>query len=208
MKMKNLLRQAAMIAALFALGAQPADAQFSKFVKKAKKAVETVAGTANAVTGGGREVAIATGGTMINPLASSLDFELVGAYGKTKSELFGDVILVFKINAKEDVSRVGFGGSIDAAKSMAVDNTGKSYVNGTLGQQFFDVVPGVQIRVKLDNMYQIIEGVKRSATTLQNVRLGVFVTNNAKGMITLKNVPILWDVDPDADPAPAAEAQP
>lgn len=207
MKMKTLLRQAAMIAALFALGAQPADAQFSKFVKKAKKAVETVAGVANAATGGGREVGIATGGTMINPLASSLDFEFVGAYGKTKSELFGDVTLVFKINAKEDVSRVGFGGSIDAASSMAVDNTGKSYVNGTLGQQFFDVVPGVQIRVKLDNMYQIIEGVKRSATTLQNVRLGVFVTNNAKGMITLKNVPIFWDADPDTDPVPAA-AQP
>lgn len=173
---------------------------WATYSKKAKQALETVTGTEQTTTGnaaaGAATVAIPSGGTMQNPLAQAADIELVGAYGKSTSENYGTVYLVLRVKMKANKSRIGFGGSINNEKTMAVDQDGNAYITGTLGQYFKDVTEGIAVKVTLDDQYGVFTDVKKTAKVMQVIKLGCFVDQTNKGMITFKDVPVLWDVAP------------
>ena len=123
--MKSRMKTLAVCAAMALAGSQPACAQLGDILKKAKQGIEAVDKVVGQFTGqeagAGHEVPVASGGTMINPLASVMDVELVGAYGRSTSENYGTVYLVFKIKMLANKASVGLGGAVDNVKSMAVD---------------------------------------------------------------------------------------
>ena len=105
------------VAAMFAMP-QTADAQIGNLLKKAKKAVEAVTGTTDTKTAEAKdagtqaaEVAVASGGTMINPFSEAADIELVGCYGKSTSENFGTAYLVLKVKMKLNKNRINLSGN-------------------------------------------------------------------------------------------------
>ena len=173
---------------------------WATYSKKAKQALETVTGTEQATTGnaaaGAATVAIPSGGTMQNPLAQAADIEIVGTYGKSTSENYGTVYLVLRVKMKANKSRIGFGGSINSEKTMAVDQDGNAYITGTLGQYFKDVTEGIAVKVTLDDQYGAFTDVKKTAKVMQVIKLGCYVNVANRGMITFKDVPVLWDVAP------------
>lgn len=63
-------------------------------MKKGVEAVENITGTQ--ATGGAADTPIEGGGTLRNPLKKIVDVQLVGAYGKSTSNNYGEVSLVFK----------------------------------------------------------------------------------------------------------------
>lgn len=196
--MKRFLKLFFLLAALTVAGTQQADAQIGNLLKKAKKTVEAVTGKTveEQTVAKVKAVEIPSGGTMENPISSAVELELVGAYGKTTSQNYGTVQLVLKVKMIANKARIGFGGEINGTKTMAVDQDGNSYAQNLLGQYFYDVTEGMFIKVALDHNDLIFKDVKKAAQTMQVIRLGCFVDNNAKGMITFKNVPIQWDVQP------------
>lgn len=186
--------------AMASLCATNAHAQLGNILKKAKQALETVTGTEQTTTdnaaAGAATVAIPSGGTMQNPFAQAVDIELLGAYGKSTSENYGTVYLVLRVKMKANESRIGFGGSINSEKTMAVDQDGNSYLTGTMGQYFKDVTEGIAIKVALDDQYGVFTDVKKTAKVMQVIKLGCYVNAANRGMITFKDVPVLWDVAP------------
>ena len=97
---------------------------------------------------------------------------------------------------KANKSRIGFGGSINSEKTMAVDQDGNSYLTGTMGQYFKDVTEGIAIKVALDDQYGVFTDVKKTAKVMQVIKLGCYVNAANRGMITFKDVPVLWNVAP------------
>ena len=49
---------------------------------------------------------------------------------------------------------------------------------------------------KLDGTYTRFENVKKTAKVMQVLKLGLYVDAAIRGYITMKNVPIQWDVEP------------
>lgn len=77
---------------------------FGSILKKAKKVLtpssepaKTETPQAKPAASNAAEEPIATGGTLINPLKDKVDVQLVGAYGKSTSENYGEVSLVLKV---------------------------------------------------------------------------------------------------------------
>lgn len=134
---------------------------------------------------------------MTNPLSAAAEIELVGAYGKSTSANYGTVYLVLKVKMILNKSRISFGGNINADKTMAVDQDGNAYATGTMGQFPKDVTEGMFVKVVLDDKDGQFLDVKKTATTLQQIRLGCFIDANHKGMITFRDVPVRWDVEPE-----------
>lgn len=188
------------LAALLAFCAMPAEAQFGNLLKKVKKTVETVTGTpdmpASKVMQKNQEVAVPSGGTMENPLSSDLDIELVGAYGKSTSANYGTVYLVMKVKMILNKSNVKFGGEMNNTRTMAVDQDGNSYFteNRYVGTEV-PVTEGMFVKVKLDNVQ--FKDVKKSTATMQMIRVACWIDVDHKGMITFKNIPVKWDVEPE-----------
>lgn len=181
-------------------GSMPASAQFGNILKKAKEGLEKANQVVGTLTGEsaatGSEVAIASGGTMQNPLAAAVDVELVGAYGTSTSENYGKVNLVLKVKMIANKSRIGFGGTLNADKTMAVDQDGNSYPNGTMAQQFYDVAEGIVTKLTLNGGSTVFTDVKKTAKTMQVIKLACYIDGQYRGMITFKNVPVQWDVQP------------
>ena len=127
---KNLIH--IVLVALFAVFAFPqqADAQLGGLLKKVKKGVESVTkatGVSADAKAAGTEVAIPSGGTMINPFAEAMDVELVGCYGKSTSENYGTAYLVLKVKMKLNKTSVLLSGNENGNKTMAVDADGNAY---------------------------------------------------------------------------------
>lgn len=198
--MKSRMKTLAVCAAMALAGSQPACAQLGDILKKAKQGIEAVDKVVGQFTGQeaaeGREVPVASGGTMINPLASVMDVELVGAYGRSTSENYGTVYLVFKIKMLANKASVGLGGAVDNVKSMAVDQDGNQYLTGTDGQFRKPLTEGVAVMVALDDADAHYRDVPRSVRQMQIIKVGAFIDQQAKGMITFKNVPVVWDAEP------------
>lgn len=198
--MKQTLKTLLVCMAMAIAGTTVANAQLGNILKKAKEALETVTGTTTTASGAAGstagEVSIPSGGTMLNPFASAADIELVGAYGKSTSENYGIVYLVLKVKMLANVSRIGFGGTMNGEKTMAVDQDGNSYLTGTMGQYYSDVTEGVAVKVALDQKYGVFTDVKKTAKTMQVIKFGCYINAANRGMITFKNVPINWDVTP------------
>ena len=197
--MKRVVKTLIVCAAMAFAGSVPANAQLGNLLKKAKQAIENVTGKTEAEGQAGQtaaSVAIPSGGTMQNPLSDAADIELVGAYGKSTSANYGTVYLVLKVTMKANESRILFGGQINGAKTMAVDQDGNAYVTTAFGQFPKDGVEGVAVKVALDGKEEQFPDVKKTAKTLQQIRLGCHINAQNRGMITFKDVPVQWDVQP------------
>lgn len=206
--MKRHLFTMMCITALAVSAPQTANAQLGNFLNKATKALkdankalnpqnENTAGNAS----GRSMTSIATipipgGGEMLNPLANEMDVELVGAYGKSTSLNYGNVYLILKVRMNMNKSSVSFG-SVNNVTGMAVDDEGNSHPINTMGAFPKNVTEGVFVKVVLDEKDLCFTDVKKSAGFLQLIRLGAFIDANHKDIITFKNVPILWDVNPE-----------
>ena len=197
MKASKAIKALLVCAVMAFAGATPASAQLGNILKKAQKTLESVNNTLDKVSGeGGSEVAIPSGGTMVNPMAAAAQVELVGAYGTSTSENYGRVYLVLKVKMIANENRIGFGGSMNGAKTMAIDQDGNQYTTGTMGQYYRDVTEGIEMKVTLDDQYGPFDDVKKTAKTMQVIKLACYINAQNRGMITFKNVPVQWDVQP------------
>ena len=123
-------------------------------------------------------------------------------YGEV-NENYGTVTLVLKVKMIADKSRIGLGGVGDFPNSdlrsvtMFVDQDGESYTpDGGTTSDSFDVSEGVYVKLKIDGTYTRFENVKKTAKVMQVLKLGLYVDAAIRGYITMKNVPIQWDVEP------------
>lgn len=188
-------------AALLALGAVEMQAQgLGGLLKKVKKGVETVAGTAPSSTTApsskpaGTDVPIEGGGTLRNPIPGIVDIQLVGAYGKSTSNNYGEVSLVFKVKMISNLNSISFGCNIQQPALM-IDQDGNTYKSReSAGWYDYPVTEGVYMNVVLKPTASFVD-VKRTATTIQQLQYGVATSYNDRGLIVLKNVPIQWDVE-------------
>ena len=81
--------------------------------------------------------------------------------------------------------------------TMFVDQDGESYTpDGGTTSDYYDVSEGVYVKLKLDGTYTRFENVKKTAKVIQVLKLGLYVDAAIRGYITMKNVPIQWDVEP------------
>ena len=177
-----------------------ADAQLGGLLKKVKKGVESVTNATNKATDaatGGKEVAIPSGGTMINPFSEAMDVELVGCYGKSTSENYGTAYLVLKLKMKLNKTSVLLSGNENGNKTMAVDADGNAYGTSAMGGTRRDVTEGIFVKVKVDDPQQQFKDVKKSVKEFQLIKMSVYIDPQHRGALTFKNVPVLWDVDPE-----------
>ena len=210
---RNLFRIFVAFAAFF-FAAQPADAQFGNILKKVTKTLDTVSKkdakikrTDPAASKDmppqfvGTTTTSESGATVINPFAKDVD-TVTNNYGEV-NENYGTVTLVLKVKMIADKSRISLGGVGDFPNSdlrsvtMFVDQDGESYTpDGGTTSDSFDVSEGVYVKLKLDGTYTRFENVKKTAKVMQVLKLGLYVDAAIRGYITMKNVPIQWDVEP------------
>lgn len=204
---KSLLTLACMIAMTF-FAPQTADAQLGKLLNKATKALKDVNKGLESQNGQAADnadgqntakvaaVPVPGGGEMLNPLAAVMDVELVGAYGKSTSMNYGYVYLVLKVKMNMNKSSASFG-SANNVRAMAVDEDGNSYPINTMGAFPKNVTEGIFVKVVLDDKDLCFTDVKKTAKTMQLIRLGVYIDGTHRDVITFKNVPVQWDVNPE-----------
>lgn len=201
---RNIIRTLIIaVAAMFAMP-QTADAQIGNLLKKAKKAVEAVTGTTDTKTAEAKdagtqaaEVAVASGGTMINPFSEAADIELVGCYGKSTSENFGTAYLVLKVKMKLNKNHINLSGNENGNKTMAIDADGNAYSTSAMGGMGCDVTEGVFVKLKIDAPQQQFQDVKKSVKEFQLIKMSIYIDPQHRGALTFKNVPIQWDVEPE-----------
>lgn len=200
--MKSFIRLLFVSVIMMAAGAQHADAQLGNLLKKAKKTLESVTGGETAQPGQqagakAKAVPIPSGGTMENPLSSAVDFELVGAYGKSTSANYGTVYLVLKVKMIMNKTSIQLGGTFNGVKTMAVDQDGNSYLTNTSSQSVKEVTEGMFVKVRLDDRDAQFQDVRKTAKTMQMIRMGCYVDAANRGIVTFHNVPVQWDVEPE-----------
>ena len=212
---KNVFKMAMALAMLF-VTTQPANAQLGKLLKKIGNTVEAVADNKGDTRSGNEydnkilpsEFVISSttstsGSVVTNPFSKAVDIQLVGAYGKSTSDSYGTVSLVLKVMMKDNKSRISFGGrgqfpgSDVASNTMCIDQNGELYCSDSqTTSESYDVSEGVYVKLKLESPYNLFINVKKTARVLQVIKLGLYIDANTTGYITMKNVPILWDVKP------------
>lgn len=192
--MRKFLMVLALAIGLLFLGIQPAEAQLGGLLKKAKKAISDVTAVAGGAEVGVAAVTLPGGGTMQNPVASVADVQLVGVFGKSTSTNYGEVYLVLKVKMIANKTNISIGGNSGLPPIM-IDQAGNSY-KMPLGWYDYDVVEGVYVTLVL-NEHATFKDVRKSAVVLQQVRIGISVDSDNRGLLTFKNVPVLWDVDPE-----------
>lgn len=199
MEKKRILLSATL---LLALGAAPAQAQgLGKILKKVKKGVEAVTGplpaetTTQATRTRLKTDSVQGGGTISNPIPQVCDIQLVGAYGKATSANYGEVRLVFKVKMIANKNEISFGGNTSYPAVM-VDQDGNTYEpHGTAGWYPYSVTEGVYMKIPIKDTQAFVD-VKQSATTIQQLQLGVSASVDDIGLIILRDVPIQWGVEP------------
>lgn len=204
--MKRILNLS-LVALLLMLVAAPAQAQgLGGLLKKAKKVVQGVSTVTNATSSTTTDtalsstikaVAIPSGGTMENPIPDIAEFELVGAYGKSSSLNYGDVYLVVKVKAVQNLPSLSFGSSVKGVEMLAVDQAGNTYSPAISVWTSKPVTEGLFVKMTLDGNSHVFKNVKKSATSMQLIRLTVSANNDPKGVVCFKNVPVQWDVTPE-----------
>jgi hypothetical protein len=193
----TLLKSALLIAATFGIAAVPADAQGLKgLMKKTNKVLGTVSGAINDVKEPGNTVKLDNGGTLQNALAGKVDIELVGVYGRSTSNNYGEVYMVLKMRMNENKTSISIG-SNSSWPATLVDQDGNAY-NLQVGWYDQTVTEGIFQKVSLSKNWAY-KDVKKTATTVQLARIGLSLDYNTKGYLTIKNVPILWDVNPETN---------
>ena len=128
----KLNRIAIAACAMLSLAAAPASAQgLGGLIKKAKQIIapESKAATTATTQAAGKKgtlTVIDGGGTLRNPLASIVDVQLVGAYGKSTSANYGVVTLVFKVKMIANLNQLRLGGNSNYPAIM-VDQDDNAY---------------------------------------------------------------------------------
>lgn len=206
----KLFRMLLTFTALF-LVLQPADAQFSKILKKAKKVLETTASNSSQqsqdkVPAGfaTTKTTTASGAIIENPFSQTMDVQLVGAYGQSTSQNYGTAYIVLKVKMIANKSRLNFGGeqnfpgSSQNVRMTCIDQDGNTYITDANpgSNENFDVTEGVYVKIDLNKPNTRFVDVKKTAKVLQAVKLTLYVDAATRGHITLKNVPLQWDVQP------------
>lgn len=185
---KNIL----LSAILFGLMILPQSAMGQGFLNKiAKKLAKTDEKTE--ITA--KPIEQENGIVVINPLAKSVDVELVGAYGTSTSTNFGNVELVLKVNVKIPESKISFGGNAGSKGTMAFDEEGNVYkmVYPSVSSKF-DVVEGMVMRIALKEN-DAFQKVPKAALVFPVVKLFTHLNYDVRDEIIFKNVPVLWDVE-------------
>lgn len=191
----TLLKSVLLITATFGLNAIPADAQGLKgLIKKTNKVLGTVSGEINDVKEPGNTVKLDNGGTLHNALAGKVDIELIGVYGRSTSNNYGEVYMVLKVRMNENKTAISIGCNSKWPATL-VDQDGNAY-NLPLGWYDQPLTEGIFQKVSLGKKWAY-KDVKKTATTVQLARIGLSLDYNTKGYLTIKNVPILWDVNPE-----------
>lgn len=202
--MKKYLKLAFLSLILSFGGTVNADAQFGNILKKAKKMAEKVLDTPSQQTTTGTAtqptvaaVTQADGVIVENPMAAHYDVQLIGAYGKSTSTNYGEVYLVVKVKMIDNETTLRFGGNVELPV-MAVDADGNQYKpKETAGWYDKQVTEGMYVKVNLGNLKSCtFKDVKKTATHMQMIRIGTNLSYSLKGLVTFKNVPIQWDVEP------------
>lgn len=140
------------------------------------------------------EEPIATGGTLINPLKDKVDVQLVGAYGKSTSENYGEVRLVLKVKMIANKNEISIGGNSNWPV-MLIDEEGNVSEPRYLGWTPYSVSEGIYMKIAL-NDNDTFTNVKKSAKIIQKAQIALSLSYDEKGLLILKNVPIQWDVQP------------
>ncbi|MGN1375202.1 MAG: hypothetical protein ACI4V5_01460 [Prevotella sp.] len=191
--------------AMLAFGTSQVQAQgLGGLLKKGKKALETVNNTLNNTENGnqdnsttkssGTAVALPGGGTLTNPLSQIIDVQLVGVYGKSTSTNYGTVHLVFKVKMIENRNSIRFGVNVNYPGLM-IDQDGNTYkTQESAGWYNYSVTEGIYMKLPVDKTW--FADVKKTATTIQQLQIGISAEYNKTGLLVLKNVPIQWDVEP------------
>ena len=178
--------------AMLALGPAPAHAQgLGGLLKKGKKALEKVSGSLGGSKGNrqgaavqrsnGTDVEQPCGGTLRNPIAQIIDVQLIGAYGKSTSENYGTVSLLFKVKMIANKTNIRFGVNSECPGLM-IDQDGNTYKTQESAGWY-------------DYSVTWFADVKKTATTIQQLQIGISASYDDTGLIILKNVPIQWDVE-------------
>lgn len=198
----KLNRIAIAACAMLSLAAAPASAQgLGGLIKKAKQILTSesktaVAATAQAAGKKGTLTAIEGGGTLRNPLASIVDVQLVGAYGKSTSTNYGVVTLVFKVKMIANLTQLRLGGN-SSYPAIMVDQDDNAYkMKVGTGWYTYDVTEGVYMKVQLKESNEFAD-VKKTATTIKQLQLGISTSYDDTGLLMLNNVPIHWDEMPE-----------
>lgn len=190
------------IIAAFALCATPIQAQgFGSILKKAKKVLtpssepaKTEDPQAKPAASNAAEEPIATGGTLINPLKDKVDVQLVGAYGKSTSENYGEVSLVLKVKMIANKNEISIGGNSNWPV-MLIDEEGNVSEPRYLGWTPYSVSEGIYMKIILKDS-STFTNVKKSAKIIQKAQIALSLSYDEKGLLIMKNVPIQWDVQP------------
>ena len=191
--------------AMLALGAAPAHAQgLGGLLKKGKKALEKVNGVLDGNKGNNQEMAFgksrgadvqqSCGGTLRNPIPQIIDVQLIGAYGKSTSQNYGTVSLVFKVKMIANKTDIRFGVN-STCPGLMIDQDGNTYkTQESAGWYDYPVTEGVYMKMPVTKTW--FADVKKTATTIQQLQIGISASYDDTGLIILKNVPIQWDVEP------------
>ena len=140
------------------------------------------------------EEPIATGGTLINPLKDKVDVQLVGAYGKSTSENYGEVSLVLKVKMIANKNEISIGGNSNWPV-MLIDEEGNVSEPRYLGWTPYSVSEGIYMKIILKDS-STFTNVKKSAKIIQKAQIALSLSYDEKGLLIMKNVPIQWDVQP------------
>lgn len=190
----NVLKIMMIVSSLFIVNIS-ADAQLGNLLKKATKAVETAKTTKEKIDAS-KFVKQEDGVSLLqNPMPRYADIQLVGAYGTATSANFGDVQLVFKVNALQPRTSIKLGGNRYDVSAVAFDEDGNQYKFRDDNHKEYNVEEGMYVKVP---MKDVIKDVPQSVQVLQSVRMRCSgkEADNADGMLVLKNVPIQWGVEP------------
>lgn len=182
--------------------ATPIQAQgFGSILKKAKKVLapssepaKTETPQAKPAASNAAEEPIATGGTLINPLKDKVDVQLVGAYGKSTSENYGEVSLVLKVKMIANKNEISIGGNSNWPV-MLIDEEGNVSEPRYLGWTPYSVSEGIYMKIALKDS-STFTNVKKSAKIIQKAQIALSLSYDEKGLLIMKNVPIQWDVQP------------
>ncbi|MBQ9650918.1 MAG: hypothetical protein IJV13_01710 [Prevotella sp.] len=197
--MKKLLVSICVIAAGLmvpqTIHAQGILGKINKGLEKVNKALDKASDKANVAAG--NAVDLGNGATMTNPVSKVMDVELVGLYGVSTSENFGNVEVILKVKMKEPETSVTFGGNAGSEVTIAYDADGNSYKmeSSSVGESY-DVEEGIPVKIVMNGRYAF-QKVRKSATTFPVLKLFTHIaySNGYRGTIVFKNVPIQWDVE-------------
>ncbi len=123
-----------------------------------------------------------------------VDVQLVGAYGKSTSENYGEVSLVLKVKMIANKNEISIGGNSNWPV-MLIDEEGNVSEPRYLGWTPYSVSEGIYMKIILKDS-STFTNVKKSAKIIQKAQIALSLSYDEKGLLIMKNVPIQWDVQP------------